>query len=157
VALACRACRVSLAASAGCAVCDPVRRHLVVTDEADEEEAGLAGTAREVVAALRAQLRTVRSALTADRNDERAEKRLIGLGNTAAKVLESARKLQQDGVGAVEAMAFTERAELFIGWLATLPPAYRASVRERWDRWELEVARPLDLALPETTPVPSEN
>jgi hypothetical protein len=72
-----------------------------------------------------------------------SEKRALALGNTLAKVLESARKLQVDAKGAVENMSFQERAELFVGWYVDLPPAYRAAVRERFIQYEAEVSKPV--------------
>lgn len=149
--LACRGCRRPLSAAEGCALCAPVKRHLVAVDEDADEAPSLAGTATEVVAALRAQLRHVRGVLKADPNSD-AEGRLIGLGNTAAKVLESARKLQQDGVQAIEAMSFAERAELFVTWFSTLPPAYRSALREKLEAWEVEAAKPVTLPPPAPSP-----
>lgn len=141
--LACRMCRVSIAAQVGCAVCDPFRRLLVVAGEDEDERPSLSGTAAEVVAMLRAQVKTVRVDLQNNPASQTAEKRALALGNTLAKVLESARKLQADGTAAVEAMSFQERKELFVGWYADLAPAYRNAVREAFAQYEAEVARPV--------------
>lgn len=148
MALACRNCRVPLIAASGCAVCDPFRRHLAVVDEDEDDRPSLAGVGAEVVAGLRAQLREIRKLLKDDPGDLRAEGRLLSIGNTAAKVLEAARKLQVDGVTAVNAMSFAERAELFVTWVTTLPPAYRASLRDKLDAWERDVAAPIPAAEP---------
>lgn len=150
--LACRNCRISLDAQTGCAICDPVRKHLVVVGEDEIERPSLSGTGHEVVAALRGQLKEVRERLRIDPTDVRAEGRLLAIGNTAAKVLESVRKLQADGVSAVENMSFSERAELFVSWIQELAPAYRAALRDKWDAWERELSKP---RAPDQLPLPS--
>jgi hypothetical protein len=141
--LACRLCRVPLAATAGCAACDPVRRNLVVVGEDDADRPSLSGTGNEVVAVLRRQLADVKRELEADPGSGYHETRLLKIGNTAAKVLEAARKLQADGVSAVESMSFAERAELFISWFSSLPPAYRMAMTEKMAAWEAQVAMPV--------------
>jgi hypothetical protein len=143
--LACRLCRVPLAATSGCAACDPVRRNLVVVGEDESDRPSLAGTAGELVKSLNTQAKHLKQRLEQNPDDQGAENRMLKCANTAAKVLESARKLQVDGVAAVENMAFAERAELFITWLTHLPPAYRSALKDRWDAWELETSKPLQL------------
>lgn len=140
--IACRACKVALTAQTGCAICDPIRRNLVVTEEDDGERPSLAVVGNEVVAGLRAQLKHIKALLKTDPDDP-AGNRLIAIGNTLAKVLEAARKLQADGKSAVEAMSFQERLELFVGWFAELPPAYRVSLRAKLDEFESAKAAPL--------------
>lgn len=140
----CRLCRTPLAASKGCAVCDDWRRNLVISDENSEESPALAVVGAEVVRALRKSLDATSAELAAAATDPVATKRLIALGNTTAKVLEAARKLQSDGVSAVKAMSFAERTELFLAWYADLPPGYRATVRKAMARFELKLGpRPL--------------
>ena len=63
-----------------------------------------------------------------------------------AKLLETARKLVQDGVSAVESMSFREQAELFITWFAGLAPAYRADVLSKFTSFEQEISRPVAVA-----------
>lgn len=140
--LGCRMCRVPITAAVGCAVCDPFRRNLVVIGEDEQDRPSLSGTASEVVAMLRAQVKTVRGDLEKNPNATLAEKRALALGNTLAKVLESARKLQADGKAAVEAMSFQERKELFVEWYTDLAPQYRNAVREAFAAYEAEIARP---------------
>jgi hypothetical protein len=141
--LACRLCRVALTATVGCEVCDPWRRNLVVAGEDEEDRPSLSGTAAEVVALLRKQVGTVRRDLETNANSVLAEKRAMALGNTLAKVLETARKLTQDGLAAVENLSFQERKELFVGWYTDLAPAYRTAVREAFAAYEAEVSKPL--------------
>lgn len=141
--LACRLCRVPLTATVGCAVCDPMRRNLVVVGEDEEDRPSLSGTASEVVAVLRARVQHTKAALQAAPNDLDAERRAMALGNTLAKVLEAARKLTQDGLALVENLSFQERKELFVGWYTELAPAYRNAVREAFAQYETDVAKPV--------------
>lgn len=143
--LACRLCRVPLAATAGCASCDPVRRNLVVVGEDESDRPSLSGTAAEIVKSLNGQARHLKQLLESNQDDLSSENRMLKCANTAAKVLESARKLQVDGVTAVENMSFQERAELFITWYASLPPAYRTAMQDKMRHWEAETARPVHL------------
>lgn len=147
--LACRMCRVPLSAAVGCAVCDPMRRNLVVVGQDEDERPSLSGTASEVVSLLRGQVKVVKGELERNSNSTLAEKRALALGNTLAKVLESARKLQADGKAAVEAMSFQERKELFVEWYTDLAPQYRNAVREAFAAYEVEVSKPLAAAPPE--------
>jgi hypothetical protein len=142
--LACRNCKIELSAISGCAICNPIRKHLIVVDENDDDKPSLAATGNEVVNALRYQLRVVRKSLGESRGeDEAAEKRLVQLANTLAKVLESSRKIQADGVDAIEAMSFAEKAELFITWIQELTPGYRLALRSKWDEWEKVISEPV--------------
>lgn len=143
--LACRTCRIALSASYGCAICNPIRKHLINTGEDEEDKPSLSTTGSDVVAALRGQLKLIRKLLKDNPEDVKLETRLLQLANTVSKVLESARKIQQDGVAAVENMSFAEQAELFITWLTNLPPDSRKNLRGRWDEWEIEASRPLAL------------
>lgn len=132
-----------MSAATGCSACNETRRNLVVVGENDEDRPSLSGTASELVGVLRAQVAQVKLELRADPTSVPHERRALALGNTLAKVLESSRKLMVDGVAAVENLSFAERAELFIGWVTGLPPAYRRSLRDRLDEWEATVARPV--------------
>lgn len=143
MSLACRACRVPMSSTLGCAVCDPMRRNLVVVGEDEEDRPSLSGTAAEVVAVLRAQVGHVKGELERNRASALHEKRALALANTMAKVLESARKLQVDGAAAVEAMSFQERKELFVTWYTDLAPQYRNAVREAFAQYEVEVSKPI--------------
>jgi len=144
--LACRACRVPISADTGCSLCNPIRKHLVVVGEDEEDRPSLAATGGEIVSALRARLKTIKKLLK-DSNDPKTEmqleSRMLAISNAASKMLESARKIQTDGVQAVEQMSFAERAELFIDWVTSLTPAYRASLRLKWDEWEAQTSKPL--------------
>lgn len=141
--LACRACRIPIAAAKGCAVCETVRQNLVVVGEDEDDKPSLSGTATMGVQLLRAQLKTVEKALKAAPESPNHEKRLLAIMNTVAKVLETARKLVQDGVSAVETMSFREQTELFVGWFAQLAPAYRADVMTKFAAFEAEISKPL--------------
>ena len=141
--LACRLCRVPISAQAGCAACDTVRRNLVVVGEDDEDRPSLSGTSAEAVGMLRDQMANVRGRLKLNPLSMVDEKRALAISNALAKLVETARKLQVDGVTAVEGMSFAERADLFISWYVALPPAYRMNVRDRFAEYEAEVAKPL--------------
>ncbi len=143
MALACRLCKVPIAASHGCDVCETMRRNLTVVGEDEDDRPSLSGTAAEVVAVLRDQTVNVRGRLKLNPLSMVDEKRALALGNTLAKVLESSRKLMQDGKDAVENMSFQERAELFVTWYVALPPAYRQNVRDRFADYEVQVSKPL--------------
>lgn len=151
--LACRHCRVRIDAESGCAICNPLRRHLVSVGENTSgqgaEDLTLSGVAKETVAALRERVSHYRAGLRELPQSETYSTGLVKTAAALAKVLESARKLQEDGVAAVETMTFLERAELFIGWYTALPPAYRGRLREQMADYEAQLARPMDpLALP---------
>lgn len=141
--LSCRLCRVSMAAANGCDVCNPMRALLVATNEDEGERPALGAVAAETVALLRDQLADAKTQLAKNRSSLMHETRALKLGNTLAKVLETARKLQQDGVDAVTNMPFADKADLFISWYIELPPAYRASLRERFAQYEVDVSRPV--------------
>ena len=148
--LACRACHVRIDANDGCAVCSPLKRQLVAVDQNADDSPGLSEVGSEIVAALRGLLRDAKKDLGArgegpvvKRKRELAPDKIIKLGNTLAKVLEAARKLQNDGISAIQAMSFAERAELFLSWYTALPPPFRAHVREGQAKMELERSVPL--------------
>lgn len=146
--LACRNCRVRLAAETGCAICEPIKKHLVAIDEDEDEKPSLAEVGSSVVADLQ-YARKLASKIMRDDGagaKERLEAtaRLLKIGNTAAKVLEAARKLQTDGISAIKAMSFVERARIYIEWYCDLPPPYRSQLRKKQDEFEDRTA----LALP---------
>jgi hypothetical protein len=120
----CRLCRVSLAASKGCAVCDAVRPHIVV---AESEDVSLAEVSRETVKALQEQLRAYKEVLRDCQVKEREGWResVRSVASTLSKVLDAARKLQEDGVKAVELMSTREKMDLFEAYYVQLPPAVR--------------------------------
>jgi hypothetical protein len=141
---ACRSCRIPLnATSDGCALCCVVRRNLVVVGESEADRPSLAGVGNEVVRELRKQLHHVGLILKEDPNNAKAAPRLISIANTVSKVLESVRKLQEDGKDAVNAMSFGERADLFVRWACDLPAAYRRSLLERLADYEAQLAAPV--------------
>lgn len=130
--LACRGCRHILASDAGCALCLPVKPHLVVVSAVDEDSVPLATVASEAVSLLRKQLTHLKSQArlnpgynAIEANEARA------VANTLAKLLDSARKVVQDGADAVGAMSFQERANLFMEWTGSLPGAYRRKLIEQ--------------------------
>ena len=141
--LACRACRIAINAAKGCAICDPIRANLVVVGEQEDDKPSLAGTAALGVTILNRQLRQVDAELKKNPANAINEKRAMSLANAVSKLLETARKLVADGVSAVETMSFREQAELFVGWFASLAPAYRADVMTKFAAFEAEISKPL--------------
>lgn len=145
--LACRACRRPLTAAEGCAVCATVKANLVTTEESAEESPALSDVSAETVSALQGVLKRHRDAMRNRDADEEAlektEKALVRVANTLAKVLESARKLQTDGLAAVRNMSFQERSVLFAGWYQALPPLYRKKVQDGMERFEVTASAPL--------------
>lgn len=149
MSLACRNCRVAITAETGCAICAPIKKHLVAVDENEEDRPGLAEVGSSVVADLQ-YARKVASAIMRNESADpktrlEATARILKIGNTASKVLEAARKLQTDGITAIKAMSFIERARIYIEWYADLPPPYRAQLRAQQDKFEAETNK----ALPE--------
>lgn len=127
--LACRGCRHELASDAGCALCLPVKPHLLVLSAVDEDAVPLATVAGEAVSLLRKQLTHLKSQAKLNPGYDAAgfsEARAVA--NTLAKLLDSARKVVQDGADAVGAMSFQERAALFLEWTGSLPGAYRRKI-----------------------------
>lgn len=144
--LACRSCRKPLLAKTGCGVCDPVRKNLVVLGETEEERPSLATVSNEAVNALRAQLRDYKVRLGAkglkDEERDRLHDRQRAVSGALSKLLDAARKIQGDGVQAIERMSFKERAELFVEWFLTLPAVYREALRREIDTAETRLALP---------------
>lgn len=149
--LACRNCRIPLHAETGCSICLPVKKHLVQVEESEEEKPSLSEVGAAIVADLqyarRVAARIMRNEDAENSDRLAATARILKIGNTAAKVLESARKLQTDGLQAVRNMSFIERAKLFVQWYVELAPPYRAQLRAKMDAFESNANR----ALEETT------
>lgn len=145
--LACRACRRPLTAAEGCAICASVKANLVTTEENAEEFPALSDVSNEVVAALQGVLKRHRATLKNSNSEPelvvKAESALVRVANTLSKVLESARKLQSDGLQAVRNMNFQDRATLFADWYQALPPLYRKKVRVGQEQFELSVSAPV--------------
>lgn len=145
--LACRNCRIPITSESGCAICEPLKKHLIQFDEDEESRPSLSEVGSEIVAELRYALRRARKTARDETADEKfrlaATGMILKVGNTASKVLESARKLQTDGLAAVRNMSFLERAKLFIEWYTALPPSYRAQLRDRMSKYELEQSKPV--------------
>lgn len=145
--LACRACRRPLTAAEGCAICATVKANLVTTEENVEEYPALSDVSSEAVAALQSILKkhrdTLKNKAASGEQIDVAEAALVRVANTLAKVLESARKLQSDGLAAVRNMSFQARAALFAGWYQSLPPLYRQKVRDGQGQFEGEVSTPV--------------
>lgn len=147
--VACRFCRQLLAADvAGCEMCAPIRPHLVGGDEVAEDDTrpALSEVAAETVRFLRDRARWYKAELQLRPGAEVLARGAIANANAITKMLESARKLQADGLAAVSQMSFVERAKLFVEWYTSLPPTYRARLREQLARFELDMAKPLPAA-----------
>jgi hypothetical protein len=141
--LACRACRVRIDASAGCGVCNPWRSQLVVVDApGDQDRPALSSVSQELVNALQDRLRYYRAGLREMPTSETFGKGLVHVANAMTKLLDAARKLQDDGMAAVANMSFLERANLFIEWYAALPPAYRSALRVQMEDHERALLTP---------------
>lgn len=145
--LACRACRRPLTAAEGCAICATVKANLVTTEENAEEYPALSDVSSETVAALQVILKKHRLTLRENKADlevlESAEAAVVRVANTIAKVLESARKLQTDGLAAIRNMSFQDRSLLFADWYQALPPLYRTKVRNGMQQFESTVSAPV--------------
>jgi hypothetical protein len=130
-AIACRGCHRPLIDEAGCALCLPVKPHLIPLEVTDEDAVPLAQLATETATLLRSQLKQLKAWQKvspeynmAVANESRAHAAAL------AKLLDSARKVIQDGADAVDSMTFQEKAALFKEWFRTLPPAYRRQLHD---------------------------
>lgn len=122
----CRLCRVNLAAKSGCVVCDPIRPHIVF---ADEQDVSLAEVSKETVKALQEQLRGYKQDLRHQKDPEAKEEinaAVRAVAATLGKVLDASRKIQDDGLKAVELMSAKEKMDLFEAYYLALPPIVRA-------------------------------
>lgn len=115
----------------------------MVFGEAEEDRPSLSGTSSEMVSVLRRMLKKLDADLKNNPNSPGLKSDALKLSNALAKLLETARKLVQDGVSAVDAMSFREQVELFLGWYASLAPTYRADVLSKFSAYEREIAQPL--------------
>jgi hypothetical protein len=134
----CRACRKPLQAAKGCVLCDPVRPHLVIR-EADD--VSLAEVSKETVKTLQTQLRQYKELLSAKPGPSPKQRETYNAGvravaNALSKVLDSCRKIQDDGAKAVSLMTVSEQVGLVQGFYADLPPTQR--LRLLSDLQELE-------------------
>lgn len=126
--IACRGCRHPITADQGCALCSPVKKHLVVEGE-DEETVPLAKMAGETLRLMRTDLKRLQKIQAkADEYNAAQAMEARRIAGAISKLMDSARKVIQDGVDAVEAMSFQERAELLVSWFESLPPAYRRKI-----------------------------
>lgn len=141
--LACRLCRIALSAPEGCAVCNPVRRNMVVLGETEEDRPSLSGTGNEALRAVRAQIKHHADILKTNPGNGKSESGLLACTNALAKLVGEVRKLQDDGYKAVEAMSFEERMKLFVGWYMDLTPTYRLTLREKMADHEVAVSKPV--------------
>lgn len=141
--LACRACRIAINAPAGCELCNTVRQNLVVVGESEDDKPSLSGTSSEMVAVLRSMLTKLKTDLKANPSSAVHQNNALKLSNALSKLLETSRKLVQDGISAVESMSFADQCELFVGWVSGLAPAYRADVIAKLMAFEREIAQPV--------------
>lgn len=139
-----------MSASGGCAVCADFKRNLVAVDEDETEVPSLSHVSNEVIAGLRTLIKRGKDLMLDPAKPKlfnEGARLMIAAGNTAAKVIDSARKLQSDGMAVIQAMGFIEKAQLFIEWYMSLPPAYRDKVRAGQAKVETDSSR----AIPEKT------
>lgn len=132
-------------AQEGCVLCEDIKKHLVALDEDSDERASIAEVSSDVVTALRLVIRPIKAAIKEDPSNDELVGKILRVGNTTAKVLEAARKLQADGMSVIKNMSFLERAELFVSWYTQLPPPHRLRLREKMDEYEGQVSTPKEL------------
>jgi hypothetical protein len=124
--LACRGCHFPLTSESGCALCLPVKPHLVVTSAVDDDSPPLAVVAAEAVSLLRKQLKQAKAlSEQATVYDPILGSETRSITNAISKLMDSTRKVVDDGAHAVAAMGFQEKANLFLEWTASLPGPYR--------------------------------
>jgi uncharacterized Zn finger protein (UPF0148 family) len=124
----CRKCRKPIQATEGCTFCVEVKRLIVVTGE---DQPSLQETAIETVRDLKGQLADYRKGLETTKDAEAREairNSIRQVANAMSKLLDSARKLQEDNARMVDKMTVKEQHQLFLGWYTELPPATRTAV-----------------------------
>lgn len=126
--LICRACQNELTAPESCAICELCKANLIVDDDGDPDS--LAKVAGGMVRLMQTQLRQLRGiqGRTRGKYDERLANETRKHAQALSKLLDSARKVINDGVEAVEALSFQEKAALFESWFMELPQAYRRTL-----------------------------
>jgi len=128
-------------------LCLPIKANLISTDEDQDESPALADVSAATIAALQTILRAHRGTMkrkdTTAEQYELAEDKVIRVANTLSKVLESARKLQDDGLAVIRNMGFEARAQLFAIWYQGLPPAQRQRVSDGMKQFEGSSNQPL--------------
>ena len=140
--LICRGCHRALQDDAGCALCLPVKPHLMPADAVvDDDTVPLAQLAQEAASLLRRQLkqlqveqRTCKTYNAAVAHESRQH------ASALSKLLDSARKVVEDGADAVQAMSLQERIALFVEWFGQLPAVYRKRLLEQLQAGEFERA-----------------
>ena len=118
----------------------------MVLGETEEERPSLASVSNEAINALRAQLRDYKAELgrkdvkPKDKDALHLKQRTVA--GALSKLLDAARKIQSDGVAAIDQLSFKERAELFVHWYMTLPAVYREALRKEMEGQETRLALP---------------
>ena len=141
---------------AGCAICLTVKPHLMPAEAADEDSVSLAQLANETQALLRRQLVQLKGLQkTTAGYDAGLAKEARELSNALAKLLDSSRKVIQDGADAVDAMSFQEKANLMVEFFGSLPPAYRRQLYDRMAHMVAGVSASPDPTRPSEDDVPS--
>jgi hypothetical protein len=129
--LICRGCRRPITDEAGCALCLVVKPHLMPIDAGDEDAVPLSQLAAETAGLLRRQLTQLKvMQKKASGYDAVLAKESREHANALSKLMDTSRKVIQDGADAVDAMSFAEKVELFRDWFVSLPPAYRRRTME---------------------------
>lgn len=140
--LVCRGCHKPLQDDDGCALCLPVKPHLMPGDAVvDDDTIPLAQLAQETAGLLRRQLKQLQVEQRARKTYDAAlahESRQHS--NALSKLLDSARKVVEDGADAVQAMSIQERIALFVEWFRQLPAVYRKRLLEQLQVGEFERA-----------------
>lgn len=124
----CRACGKSLQATKGCAICNPIRPNLIVHNVTD---VSLAEISKEAVVALRSQLTDYKDMLHKDvspKTRDSINTSIRAVTSAISKILDSARKIQEDGAKAISLMSLSEQIELFKGFYAELPSLLRKTL-----------------------------
>lgn len=131
--LVCRGCHVRLQDEGGCALCEGVKPHIVPVGATSEDEAtSLSSLAQETTGLLRRQLRQLLSEQKVRTTyDPSLAHESRQHANVLAKLLDSARKVIQEGAEAVQAMSLEERCNLFVEWFQQLPTFHRRKLLER--------------------------
>lgn len=126
ISYSCNKCRQPLQAAKGCAICDPIRPFLTV---AISEDVSLTEVSKAAVRALQEQLEGYKAALTDPSPKARLEPiraNVRAAASCLAKLLDTSRKIQDDGIKAIELMSTREQMDLFKHFYTTLPPAVRS-------------------------------
>lgn len=134
----CRSCRKPIQASDGCALCTDFKKLLVITGS---DEPSLHEVASAMIQDLDEQRKSYKRLLASKKADEveAARDGQRSVANAMTRLLDSARKLQEDNDRAMEKLSLKEQGQVFLTWYRSLTPTARQSVYATFASTEAEL------------------